>query len=584
MQLTVTGSDAIYVIHRLGTTDINGSGTATASDAMLVITRLGYSINPTEPVVASSPIASGRTASLLRTGAEAVVSSSLLSLEMPTLASLNLSVSELDQQPRLMLGEQFEVVFRATSPADGAAVFAACSDIVFDPAVFRADALYFDDDGTIFRALMTALGSGSSTISTNVADDIGSETVLYRGDSDIRSQVAQASLAMTVGQSPDVVITLIGSDIVAVSRVGERLQVLINGVIDPAYSGLAASVRSITVIGGVGNNRIDLSAVTLADFPNLRGVSASGGLGNDVIVGSEFADIISGNEGRDHLSGNGGSDSINGGIGNDSLFGGNDADVLNGLAGADFLRGDDGDDTLLDGTGRDILHGSAGNDSLMGQAGPASLFGGDGDDTLKGAADNDTPFDGGGSDRLFGLLGDDILQGDDGADSLMAGPGNDILRGGAGADTLQGNLGNDTLDGGADTDRISEVFDADVTIVGQNVTTTQLGSDAAANVERINVTGSDSRNFLDARQAAVPVSLNGLGGNDTLLGGQWTDTLNGGDGNDVLSGGASSDVLDGGAGSDTFDNDAADSRVTDTADSVIANVFASPFPIWLDRF
>ena len=40
----------------------------------------------------------------------------------------------------------------------------------------------------------------------------------------------------------------------------------------------------------------------------------------------------------------------------------------------------------------------------------------------------------------------------------------------------------------------------------------------------------------------------------------------------------------GGLGADTFDNDHADtaSRITDVSDSVIANVFASPFPSWLD--
>ena len=36
-----------------------------------------------------------------------------------------------------------------------------------------------------------------------------------------------------------------------------------------------------------------------------------------------------------------------------------------------------------------------------------------------------------------------------------------------------------------------------------------------------------------------------------------------------------------GLGADTFDNDPA-SRITDVSDSVIANVFASPFPSWLD--
>ena len=75
-----------------------------------------------------------------------------------------------------------------------------------------------------------------------------------------------------------------------------------------------------------------------------------------------------------------------------------------------------------------------------------------------------------------------------------------------------------------------------------------------------------------------------------LLGGQGNDTLIGSDFNDVLVSGhradsaAGTDSLTGGSGADTFDNDAADNatRVTDGSDSVIANVFVSPFPTWLD--
>ena len=54
-----------------------------------------------------------------------------------------------------------------------------------------------------------------------------------------------------------------------------------------------------------------------------------------------------------------------------------------------------------------------------------------------------------------------------------------------------------------------------------------------------------------------------------------TPTTPGGDGVDSLTGGS---------GTDTYDNDPADTatRVTDVSDSVIANVFASPFPSWLD--
>ena len=81
--------------------------------------------------------------------------------------------------------------------------------------------------------------------------------------------------------------------------------------------------------------------------------------------------------------------------------------------------------------------------------------------------------------------------------------------------------------------------------------------------------------------ASVPVILLGGKGNDTLIGGTLNDVLVGGNRADSAGG---TDSLTGGSGADTFDNDAADtaSRVTDVTDSVIANVFASPFPSWLD--
>ncbi|WP_304441806.1 calcium-binding protein, partial [Limnohabitans sp. JirII-31] len=46
--------------------------------------------------------------------------------------------------------------------------------------------------------------------------------------------------------------------------------------------------------------------------------------------------------------------------------------------------------------------------------------------------------------------------------------------------------------------------------------------------------------------------INGLGGNDTLIGGNQDDVLDGGEGDDSLSGGYGNDTLMGGAGNDTL--------------------------------
>ena len=72
-------------------------------------------------------------------------------------------------------------------------------------------------------------------------------------------------------------------------------------------------------------------------------------------------------------------------------------------------------------------------------------------------------------------------------------------------------------------------------------------------VRLIGMGGNDTLTGGDGREI-----LNGKGGNDTISGGGGNDTLNGGDGNDTLNGGNGSDVLDGGNGSDWL-NGGADS-------------------------
>lgn len=129
------------------------------------------------------------------------------------------------------------------------------------------------------------------------------------------------------------------------------------------------------------------------------GVSRSGGMGNDTLVGTSRDDRLDGGMGNDRLQG---------GAGNDRLFGGMGNDRLHGDQGDDLLSGGMGDDVAYGGTGRDTLEGGMGDDKLFGEAG---------------------------NDHLDGGMGRDLLQG---------GAGNDILHGGMGNDVLEGGQGNDT--------------------------------------------------------------------------------------------------------------------------------------------
>jgi serralysin len=259
--------------------------------------------------------------------------------------------------------------------------------------------------------------------------------------------------------------------------------------------------------------------------------NASGGSGDDLITGNEWANRLLGNRGHDSLSGGDGDDTLDGGWHNDSLSGDGGDDLLIGGAGFDTLDGGEGNDTLAGGHGNDSLSGGAGDDSLDGGDRHDRLSGGDGQDTLIGGAGfdvlrgedgHDSLSGGAGNDRLWGGTGDDTLEGGEGEDRLFGGWDRDLLFGGAGDDRLDGGLQNDTLSGDAGND----------TLIGGN--------------------GFDS--------------LDGGEGNDSLSGGHGNDTLEGGAGDDLLDGGARHDRLSGGEGQDTLIGGAGNDRLTGGAD------------------
>lgn len=99
-------------------------------------------------------------------------------------------------------------------------------------------------------------------------------------------------------------------------------------------------IQSIVVDGGSGNNKIDLSAVSVRKFSSVQHVTINGGDGHDSITGSQFDDTINGDAGNDDLDGGDGNDTLNGGIGDDNLTGGAGMDDLNGEDGNDSMHGD----------------------------------------------------------------------------------------------------------------------------------------------------------------------------------------------------------------------------------------------------
>jgi Ca2+-binding RTX toxin-like protein len=126
------------------------------------------------------------------------------------------------------------------------------------------------------------------------------------------------------------------------------------------------------------------------------------------------------------------------------------------------------------------------------------------------------------------------------------------------SDTLAGGVGNNLLDGAAGTgDLLDQTADANLTLA--DTLLTGQGNDTLAGIEDASLTGGGLGNDLDAAGWTLgPVSLSGLGGNDSLngTGDPSGDSISGGADDDNLVGGGGDDTLDG--GTETGSGDTAD--------------------------
>jgi Ca2+-binding RTX toxin-like protein len=156
--------------------------------------------------------------------------------------------------------------------------------------------------------------------------------------------------------------------------------------------GTAALTLTIADVVETVNASLPTTSVA-ADDPNnhdsdtgtatISGANATGGAGNDVLVG---------NNGANTIAGGAGNDTIYGGSGNDSSLAGDD--------GNDTIYGQGGNDTVNGGNQNDFIYGGSGGDTLNGNAGNDTIYGGSGNDTIDGGADSDTIVGGYGADAI----------------------------------------------------------------------------------------------------------------------------------------------------------------------------------------
>jgi Ca2+-binding RTX toxin-like protein len=253
-----------------------------------------------------------------------------------------------------------------------------------------------------------------------------------------------------------------------------------------------------------------------------------------------------------------------------TLNGGLGADILIGSEGGDLINGGDGNDTALMGAGDDVFVWNPGddNDTVEGQDGVDTLL-------FNGAniAENIDISANGGRALFVRDIANVTMDLNDvekitfnalgGADNIEV---NDL----SGTDVtevnvnLAGTLGGSLGDGQADTIVINATNGDDAIVV-----TNDNGV--------VTVSGLATELTITGFEANDRIVINGLGGDDvieasglsgmllTADGGDGDDILIGSPGNDVLAGGAGDDVLIGGAGLDVLDGGPGDNVVIQSA-------------------
>jgi Ca2+-binding RTX toxin-like protein len=259
---------------------------------------------------------------------------------------------------------------------------------------------------------------------------------------------------------------------------------------------------------------------------------------------------------------------MNGGLGDD---------VLLGSEGDDLTNGGDGDDVALMGAGDDTFVWNPGddNDTLEGQAGfDAMAFNG------ANAPENIDIAANGGRVRFFRDVANVTMDLNDveGIDFRALGGADNVVVGdlsGTDVTEVDTNLAAGTGAGDAQPDNVivQATNDDDVSVIVGDA----AGVAAFGLAAQVNVTGSEAANDRltvnalagdDVVEAsglaagAIQLTADGGNGNDVLVGSDGNDVLRGGAGDDVLIGGLGIDVIDGGDGDDVEIQSLGADRVT----------------------
>lgn len=273
-------------------------------------------------------------------------------------------------------------------------------------------------------------------------------------------------------------------------------------------------VTEIRFDGGAGNDVLDARGVTVP-------VYATGGGGNNTLIGGSANDELDGGDGNSVLDGGGGDDiliasaglhKIAGGAGTDTLrISGNanyqfsqTAFQVGDFVGAWKLNAGDDDDPVevLDVTG-----GDDGNKfDLTGWTGEATLDGADGADTIIAA------------DNVDYTLADDSLERTGVPTIQLSSIEKTKLTGGVSDNsfTVTDWTGSGSIAGGGGTDTIAATNDVDFFLTDSSLDRTNRKSLSLTGVENATLTGGAARNTFDITDWTGTGAIDGAGGTDTV--------------------------------------------------------------------
>ena len=438
--------------------------------------------------------------------------------------------------------------------------------IVYDTAT---GALYYDSDGYNPDASKQATAELTEKARAGVAAvkiaTIEARPLLSASDFIVSGALSGTSVS-NLGADP---LVMAGTDFGDTLTSGTGADILIGGAGDDSYI-INSTTATLFDFAGQGIDNV-LSSVTFdlgskgPDIENLTlfgaALDGTGNALNNQITGNALNNRLDGGLGDDSLTGGGGNDTLTGGLGNDTFIVDSGADTISDLG--------KGQDALVVGSGASATAKLAG-------AWTASVK-----TNIVGTVNMDAAgfaFD---ASNSAGSAGYNItntatatqIVGSTRADTLAGGTGGDILFGGAGNDVYYVTNANtkvmethwQTQDGKSyfqlakPVDPTSKLIFAQRDSGGNDTVYSSINFTLPDNVENLvlnaatansgvgNALGNLMKAFVQTLDngsiTSVATKLDGMFGDDLLVGGEYGDTLIGGIGNDTLVGGHGSDIF-----------------------------------------